>query len=262
MDAVLVTTANAVTTVTLNRAEAFNSLDLAAKESLLVSLREAASDPTVRAVVLTGTGRGFCVGQDLREFATSRVGATPEQVFATVAEHYVPLCELLAGMDKPVIAAVNGAAAGAGMSLALAADFRIAAEGATFTTAFTAIGLTPDTGMSWFLPRLIGPARAAELLMLSPTLTAAQAAELGLVNSVVPNDELAAAAAALAAKLAAGPTSAFAAIRRLLRAAADQPLAESLRQEHECIVVAGGSADHAEALEAFLAKRKPIFQGR
>jgi 2-(1,2-epoxy-1,2-dihydrophenyl)acetyl-CoA isomerase len=148
------------------------------------------------------------------------------------------------------------------MSLALAADFRIAAQNATFTTAFTAIGLTPDTGMSWFLPRLVGPAKAAELLMLSPTLSAVQAAELGLVNSVVPADELDATATELAQRLAEGPTLALAAIRRLLRAAAVQPLADSLRQEHECIVAAGGTADHAAALDAFLAKRKAEFSGR
>jgi 2-(1,2-epoxy-1,2-dihydrophenyl)acetyl-CoA isomerase len=243
-ESVLVSTHNAVATITLNRPDAFNALDLAAKEGLLAALRSAAADPGVRAVVLTGSGRGFCVGQDLREFATASATGTPAEVFTTVAEHYAPTCELLATMDKPVVAAVNGAAAGAGMSLALAADFRIAAESATFTTAFTTIGLTPDTGMSWFLPRLIGPARAAELLMLSPTLTAAQAADLGLVNSVVPADGLAAAAAELAERLAAGPTVALAAVRRLLRAAA------------------GGTADHAAALKAFLAKEKPQFSGR
>lgn len=262
MEPVLVEKRDAVTTVTLNRPEALNALDLRTKESLLVALREAAADPGVRAVVLTGTGRGFCVGQDLREFAGARAGATPEAVFSSVTEHYAPLCELLAGMEKPVIAAINGAAAGAGMSLALAADFRIAAEGATFTTAFAAIGLTPDTGMSWFLPRLVGPAKAAELLMLSPTLSAAEAADLGLVSSVVPADELAGVVAGLAAKLAAGPTAVHGAIRRLLRAATDQSLTATLRQEHECIVAAGGSADHSEGLEAFLVKRSPVFRGR
>lgn len=253
---------NGVATITLNRADAFNSLDLATKVALLDALRLVADDPTVRAVLFTGTGRAFCVGQDLREFAAVSKNGTPEQVFATVAEHYSPACELLATMDKPVVAAVNGAAAGAGMSLALAADFRIASEKATFTTAFTAIGLTPDTGMSWLLPRVVGSARAAELLMLSPTLTAAQAAELGLVNRVVPAEELPAAAGELAARLAAGPTAAFAAVRRLLRSGGVQPLSESLRAEHAAIVAAGGTDDHAEALEAFLAKRTPVFRGR
>jgi 2-(1,2-epoxy-1,2-dihydrophenyl)acetyl-CoA isomerase len=261
-ESVLLHTRNAVATITLNRPDAFNALDLAAKEGLLAALRSAADDPGVRAVLLTGTGRGFCVGQDLREFATASADSTPAEVFRTVAEHYMPACELLSTMDKPVVAAINGAAAGAGMSLALAADFRIAAQTATFTTAFTAIGLTPDTGMSWFLPRLVGPAKAAELLMLSPTLSAAQAAELGLVNSVVPADGLAAAARELAERLAEGPTVALAAIRRLLRASADQPLSACLRLEHECIVAAGGTADHAAALEAFLAKRQAVFSGR
>jgi len=262
MEPVLVNRENGVATITLNRADAFNSLDLATKVALLDALRLVADDPTVRAVLFTGTGRAFCVGQDLREFAAVSKNGTPEQVFATVAEHYSPACELLATMDKPVVAAVNGAAAGAGMSLALAADFRIASEKATFTTAFTAIGLTPDTGMSWLLPRVVGSARAAELLMLSPTLTAAQAAELGLVNRVVPAEELPAAAGELAARLAAGPTAAFAAVRRLLRSGGVQPLSESLRAEHAAIVAAGGTDDHAEALEAFLAKRTPVFRGR
>jgi 2-(1,2-epoxy-1,2-dihydrophenyl)acetyl-CoA isomerase len=259
---VLLDIRDAVATITFNRPEAFNSLDVAAKERLLAALLVAAADRRVRAVLLTGTGRGFCVGQDLREFAATSAQGTPAEVFKTVVDHYAPACELLSSMDKPVVAAINGAAAGAGMSLALAADLRIAADTATFTTAFTAIGLSPDTGMSWFLPRLVGPAKAAELLMLSPTLTAAQAAELGLVNSVVPADDLPAAAAELAGRLAAGPTVALAAIRRLLRAAATQPLTASLRQEHESIVATGGTVDHATALEAFLAKRKPEFNGK
>lgn len=261
-DSVLVSTTEAVATITLNRPAAFNSLDLEAKVALLDALRAAADDPSVRAVVLTGTGRGFCVGQDLREFATASRTGSPAEVFTTVAEHYSPACELLASMPKPVVAAVNGAAAGAGMSLALAADFRIAADTATFTTAFTAIGLTPDTGMSWLLPRLVGPAKAAELLMLSPTLSALDAAELGLVNSVVPAAELAAAATELAGRLAAGPTLALAAVRRLLRAAGDNSLTESLKMEHEAIVAAGGTKDHAAALTSFLAKQRPEFIGQ
>jgi 2-(1,2-epoxy-1,2-dihydrophenyl)acetyl-CoA isomerase len=260
-ESVLVANTDAVTTITLNRPDAFNSLDLATKQALLAALRAAADDPGVRAVVLTGAGRGFCVGQDLREFAAVAQTGTPEEIFTTVPEHYAPICELVAEMPKPVVAAINGAAAGAGMSLALAADFRVAADRATFTTAFTAIGLTPDTGMSWFLPRLVGPAKAAELLMLSPTLTAEQAAELGLVNSVVPAADLPVAAAELAGRLAAGPTLAYAAVRRLLRSAADQSLSASLQQEHEEIVAAGGTVDHAAALAAFLAKRKPEFTG-
>lgn len=264
MEPVLITDAGAVRTLTLNRPEAFNSLNLATKEALLDAVREAAADPGVRAIVLTGTGRGFCVGQDLTEFTSGGQGpaATPEELFSTVAEHYAPIVTALAQAPKPVLAAVNGAAAGAGMSLALAADLRLAGRRATFTTAFTAIGLTPDTGMSWFLPRLVGPTKAAELLFISPTLSAEQALELGLVTEVVPDEELAAATAALAERLAAGPTAAYAGVRRLLRFAHGHDLAATLQAEHAEIVAAGGTGDHTAAVAAFLAKRAPVFQGR
>jgi 2-(1,2-epoxy-1,2-dihydrophenyl)acetyl-CoA isomerase len=261
-DQVLVETSGAVATVTLNRADAMNSLDLATKEALLAAVRSVAADPAVRAVVLTGTGRAFCVGQDLREFVTLRVGHTPAEVFSTVEEHYSPISLAIATMPKPVIAAVNGAAAGAGFSLALAADFRIAAEKASFTPAFGAIGLSPDTGMSWYLPRIVGAAKAAELLMLGTTLRAAEALELGLVTQVVPGEELAATAAALADRLAAGPTVAHANVRRLLAYSTDHTLAESLALEHGLIVAAGGTEDHADSVDAFLAKRTPEFRGR
>jgi len=263
MEPVLVSDADGLRTLQLNRPDAFNSLDLAAKRALLDAVRDAAADHGVRAVLLTGSGRGFCVGQDLKEFQDLRAtGASPEELFATVAEHYSPISHALATMDKPVVAAVNGAAAGAGLSLALAADLRIAGAGATFTTAFTAIGLTPDTGLSWYLPRLVGRAKAAELLLLSPTLDAEAALALGLVNSVVPDEELETAATKTAARLAAGPTQAYAAVRRLLHFSSEHNLAASLDAEHAEIVAAGGTADHAEALAAFLAKRKPQFVGR
>ncbi len=263
MEPVLVTNADGLRTLQLNRPDAFNSLDLPAKEALLAAVQDAAADDTVRAVLLTGSGRGFCVGQDLKEFQSLHAaGASPADLFSTVADHYGPISHTLATMEKPVVAAVNGAAAGAGLSLALAADLRVSAASATFTTAFTAIGLSPDTGMSWYLPRLVGRAKAAELLMLSPTLKADSALELGLVNSVVPDEELMAAATKIAARLAAGPTAAYAAVRRLLRFSDAYDLGATLGAEHAEIVAAGGTADHAEALSAFLDKRKPEFKGR
>lgn len=258
-DPVLVETADSVATVTLNRPESYNSLNLAAKLLLMEALASVAADASVRAVVLTGAGRGFCVGQDLAEI---RPDASAQERFATVADHYGPLANLIATMNKPVIAAVNGPAAGAGMALALGADFRIAAEKATFTTAFSAIALSPDTGMSWHLPRLIGASKAAELLMLSPTLTASDALDLGLVTQVVPGDDLAGTAHTLAARLAAGPTLAFGAVRRLLRFAADHDLTETMALEHTLIERAGDTADHLGAVQAFLEKRKPEFRGR
>jgi 2-(1,2-epoxy-1,2-dihydrophenyl)acetyl-CoA isomerase len=263
MDSVLITTTDGLRTLRLNRPDAFNSLDLAAKEALLAAVTDAAADPEVRAVLLTADGRAFCTGQDLKEFQALRAtGASPEELFSTVGDHYSPISHTLATMDKPVVAAINGAAAGAGMSLALAADIRIAAASATFTTAFTSIGLSPDTGITWYLPRLVGRAKAAELLMLSPTLKADQALELGLVNSVVPDDELTEAATKIAARLAAGPTAAYASVRRLLALSDASDLAATLSAEHAAIVAAGGTADHAEALTAFLEKRKPQFSGR
>ncbi len=183
-------------------------------------------------------------------------------MFATVEEHYSPISHALATMAKPVIAAVNGAAAGAGFSLALAADFRVASEKASFTPAFGAIGLSPDTGMSWYLPRIVGAAKATELLMLGTTLRAPEALALGLVTQVVPPEDLAATAAELADRLAAGPTLAYANVRRLLAYSSDHTLAESLALEHELIVAAGGTSDHGDAVEAFLDKRTPVFRGR
>lgn len=263
MEPVLVDTTDGLRTLRLNRPDAFNSLDLPAKEALLSAVRDAAADPEVRAVLLTGVGKAFCTGQDLKEFQSLRSsGAKPEELFSTVEAHYSPISHALATMDKPVIAAVNGAAAGAGLSLALAADIRVAAASASFTTAFTAIGLSPDTGMSYYLPRLVGRSKAAELLMLSPKLSAEEALALGLVNSVVPDEELETAATKLAGRLAAGPTAAYAAVRRLLSVADDGDLATTLAAEHASIVAMGGTADHEEALTAFLEKRKPQFTGR
>jgi 2-(1,2-epoxy-1,2-dihydrophenyl)acetyl-CoA isomerase len=256
---VLISTVDGVATVTLNRPESYNSLNLLAKLLLIDGLRSIADDPDVRAVILTGAGKGFCVGQDLAEIDPTKPA---KERFTTVAEHYSPAALLLAEMNKPVIAAVNGPAAGAGLSLALAADFRIASEKASFTTAFTGIALSPDTGMSWHLPRLVGPAKAIELFMLNPTLKADEALAIGLVNQVVAPEELMTTAGELAGRLAVGPTRSYGMVRQLVRFAADHTLAETLALEHELIEQAGDSADHLGAVDAFLNKRKPEFTGR
>jgi 2-(1,2-epoxy-1,2-dihydrophenyl)acetyl-CoA isomerase len=185
-----------------------------------------------------------------------------EALFRTVGDHFGPISEALATMNKPVVAAIQGAAAGAGLSLALAADFRIASREATLTTAFSAIGLSPDTGMSWYLPRVAGSAKAVELLMLSPTLTAEEALVLGLVNEVVPPEDLAASARELADRLASGPTLAFARIRELVRDSGRLSLQEALAGEHRAIIDTGGSADHDAAIRAFVRKERPAFHGR
>lgn len=249
-----------VATVRLNRPDAMNALDLASKEALLAALREVAEDASVRAVVLTGTGRAFCVGQDLREHVEGlRSG---ERLDGTVGEHYNPAVTLIATMNKPVIAALNGVAAGAGASLAFAADFRILTDSAGFNLAFTGIALSCDTGASWSLPRLVGTAKAKELLLLGGTVKADEAERLGLATKVVPTDEFDSAVGELAERLASGPTLAYGSIRRAIAYSATHDLAESLAHEGELISGTGVSADHQVAVDAFLAKEKPTFQGR
>ena len=259
--AVLSTRDGAVATITLNRPASMNSLDTPAKEMLLGALRAAGKDPEVRAVVLTGTGRGFCTGQDLKEHVALMRAEDPTPL-RTVADHYNPIVLTIATMPKPVIAAVNGMAAGAGASIAFAADFRIAAAGARFLMAFAKIGLSVDSGATWTLPRLIGQARAAELMFLAQPVDAARALALGMVTEVVGDEELAARAAALAAELAAGPTLAYASIKAALAFSATNDLITSLANEAEHMASTGLSEDHGAAVQAFVDKTPPVFAGR
>jgi len=255
----------AVATVTLNRPAAMNALDVATKEALLGALQRAADDDAVRAVVLTGSGRAFCVGQDLREHAALLAAASEDgsgfQLGDTVRDHYNPIVTLISTMAKPVVAAVNGVAAGAGAAFAFACDLRLVASGAGFNLAFAGIGLSSDSGSSWNLPRLVGMARAKELLLLPRTVGADEALALGLATKVVPDDELPAAAAELAARLATGPTLAYAAIRQALAFSQTHDLADSLANEAQLMGRTGRSADHAAAVRSFLAKESPTFSG-
>jgi len=253
---------NGVATITFDRADQMNSLDTATKEALLGAVQQAAADDSVRAVVITGTGRAFCVGQDLREHVEALATRSLEEVWATVEQHFSPIARGIAEMPKPVVAAVNGVAAGAGMSIALACDLRIAADTAGFNTAFTGIALSCDTGSSWTLPRLVGPSRAADLLLLPRTVKADEALEIGLVNRVVPTEDLAAEAAALAGRLAAGPTLAYASVKASLAYAATHSLSESLDFEGTMMARTGASDDHRNAVQSFVAKEKPSFEGR
>jgi len=208
-----------------------------------------------------GTGRAFCVGQDLREhigLLTSR----DDSLWSTVPEHYNPIVELLSTMNKPVIAAINGVAAGAGASFAFTADLRIIVDTGGFNLAFAGIALSCDSGASWTLPRLIGTAKAKELLMFPRTVPAAEALELGMVNRVVTAEELPAVVDELARTLAAGPTMAYGSIRRSVAFSAGHPLSESLAQEADQMAITGASQDHAAAVAAFIAKEKPTFHGR
>ena len=260
-DTVLYDVTEGLATVTLNRPDAMNALDLELKAALRDTLRRAAEDESVRAVLLTGNGRAFCVGQDLKE----HIGALRESgggALDTVREHYNPITLAVAEMAKPVVAAVNGVAAGAGAGFAFAADYRLLAESAAFNTSFAGIALTADSGISWTLPRLVGPARAAELLLFPRTVKSGEALELGLAHRVVPDGELADKAAAVARKLAQGPTRAYAAIKESMAYGAGHSLAETLEKEAELQVRAGGTEDHRAAVEAFVKKEKPRFTGR
>jgi 2-(1,2-epoxy-1,2-dihydrophenyl)acetyl-CoA isomerase len=259
-DSVLCVIENAVATITLNRPAARNALTTETKTGLLTALRECGSDAGVRAVILTGAGPAFCAGQDLREHAgLLESGGDPAE---TVAVHYNPIVTSIATMPKPVIAALPGVAAGAGASLALACDFRIAARRASLLMAFARVGLGADTGASWTLQRLVGAARAAELLMLAEPVTAAAALGMGLLTSVVDDDQLAGAAGELAARLAAGPTAAYAAIKESLLFAATHSLGESLAKEAELQSRLGQTQDHRAATLAFVHKQQPTYQGR
>jgi len=259
-EAVLLDLADGVATVTLNRPEAMNALDIATKDLLLAALKQVAQDPAVRCVVLTGNGRAFCVGQDLREHI-ALLSNQDESLWSTVPEHYNPIVELLSTMNKPVIAAINGVAAGAGASFAFAADLRIIADTGSFNTAFAGIALSCDSGASWTLPRLIGTARAKELLMFPRTIPATEALELGMVSRVVRPQELATVVGEVARTLAAGPTLAYGSIRRAIAFSAGHPLSESLAEEADLMAVTGSSQDHAAAVAAFIAKAKPTFRG-
>jgi 2-(1,2-epoxy-1,2-dihydrophenyl)acetyl-CoA isomerase len=249
--------ADGVATITLDRPDALNSLEATLKRELLVALREAARDRTVRVVILTGAGRAFCAGQDLKE----RLAPDPTPLDVEVRERYNPIILAMRGLPKPIIAAVNGVAAGAGASLAFAADLRIAAEGASFVLAFGRIGLVPDSGASWFLPRLVGAAHAAELLYLSDPMPAEEALRIGLVSQVVPGDALLDHARTLATKLAQGSPTALALTKRAIDRSLEVGLVEALEHEASLQGVAGRTADHAEGIAAFVEKRAPRFTG-
>lgn len=245
-----------VATLTLNRPEALNPLDAELRSELLSAVKSIARDEEVRAVVITGAGRGFCSGADLR-------GGSGERAFRRVlTDEYNPLIEAIRALPKPVIASVNGVAAGAGMSLALAADVVIAADEARFVPAFHRIGLVPDSGLTRILVRALGRHRAFEILVGERQLTAEAAQEAGLVAAVVSPDRLAEATRELAGRLAGGPTLGIGLTKRLLNAAEDATLAEGLHAEAALQEVAGRSEDHAEGVAAFTEKRDPEFRGR
>lgn len=258
----LVDRTDAVVTLTLNRPTAMNALDVALKEALRDALAELETDRTCRAVVLAGAGGSFSAGQDLREHVGTLESADADPL-ATVRAHYNPIAARLANLPKPVVAAVRGMAAGAGASLAFLADFRIGGPKTSFLMAFAKVGLAADTGASWSLPRLVGHAKAIELLMLAEPVRAEEACRLGLLNRLVDDDEqVLPTAQELAVRLAAGPTVAYGAIKRQLSVGDAGTLSEALATEAQAQSICGATTDHRSATLAFVNKQKPVFQGQ
>jgi 2-(1,2-epoxy-1,2-dihydrophenyl)acetyl-CoA isomerase len=254
---------DAVCVITLNRPAALNSFTAAMHAELLPALEVAAADSSVRAVLITGQGRGFCAGQDLSDAAmVAQPDGGPVDVGAVIDTHYRPLALRLRSMPVPVVAAVNGVAAGAGASFALCCDLVVAASSASFVQAFSKIGLVPDCGGTWLLPRLVGRAKALGLAMLGDKLPAAEAERLGLVWQVVDDALLMPTALALAERLAAQPTKALVATRQALDDAASLDFAQALTLEARVQRELGQGGDFIEGVSAFFARRPPVFKDR
>jgi 2-(1,2-epoxy-1,2-dihydrophenyl)acetyl-CoA isomerase len=249
--------ADGVATLTLQRP----GLTHESRRDLLAAVEGIAADGSVRALLLTGSGRAFCVGQDLGQHVEALRGNAALSL-SVVEDEYNPLIRALEALRIPLVVGINGACAGAGLGIALAGDLRVAAAGAKFTTAFTGIGLGSDSALAWRLAHSVGASRAAELLLLPDPFPAETALQWGLVHRVVEADHVLDESRALAGRLAAGPTAAYAAVKQVLSAAATDGLEDTLGREATLQVQLGRTADHTEAVEAFLAKRAPRFTGR
>ena len=261
MSSVLVSLQAGVLTLTLNRPDKLNAFNPEMHRGLREGLERAAGDAEVRAVILTGAGRGFCAGQDLSERDVSP-GAAPIDLSVSLGAHYNPLVRRLRALPKPIVCAVNGVAAGAGANIALACDIVLAARSARLVQAFSRIGLVPDSGGTYFLPRLVGTARAMGLALLAESVSAEQAEEWGLIWKAVDDGQLAAEAAALAARLATGPTKGYGLLKQALYASSTNSLDAQLDLERDLQREAGLSEDYREGVRAFKEKREPRFVGK
>lgn len=250
-----------IATITLNRPNVLNAVNNQMSEELQAALKRANEDTNVRVIVLTGAGRGFCAGEDLSELLEERKSGNVD-LRKRLVWKYNPIVTQIWNSTKPTVCSINGVAAGAGASFALACDIKIASEKASFVMAFTRVGLVPDSGMSFLLPRLIGYTRAIEAIYLADTIDAKKAEALGLVNRVVPHEELEAQTKELAKRLATGPTKAFALAKRALIFGLSHTLEETLEYESLTQGVAAKTQDHIEGVSAFIEKRKPNFTGR
>jgi len=257
----LVSVESGVGSVTLNRPQRLNAFTAAMLVDLRTTLEEFAADEDIRGVLITGAGRGFCAGQDLGDRSVAP-GAEPPDLGESLEQRYNPVVSAIRTMPKPVVMAVNGVAAGAGANLALNGDIVIAARSARFIQAFARLGLIPDSGGTWLLPRLVGHARTMGMALLAEPIDAERALAWGMVWSVVDDDDLGATAGALAADLAAGPTAGFARIKQAVNASLSNTLADQLELERSLQQAAGWSDDYAEGVAAFIEKRPPRFTGR